>query len=234
MSTIDLILKDMREGGKFGRIERNNYTEILTLDDFLREIEAVGRFRSSSFAIDADNAKAYQNIAKWFLGDASAVDGSGRPARLDRGIYVAGRTGSGKSWLFEIFRYLATLHAFYLKVYNELKRIDIKSVRADAIVYDFCRCGELEKYVHEPFLLINDLGAEPSEAVYMGNRFDVIRQVIEARADRNGQMTFFTSNLPLDTAKDGVIAQRYGDRVASRLSNMCNYYVLGGGDRRKK
>ena len=78
-------------------------------------------------------------------------------------------------------------------------------------------------------LCLNDVGSEPAEQMYMGNRVNIIRQILEARGDKTGQFTLITSNYPM--LSDQLTAQ-YGDRVISRLQGMCNYFVLNGKDRR--
>jgi DNA replication protein DnaC len=58
---------------------------------------------------------------------------------------------------------------------------------------------------------------------------NVLRQVIEHRGDNPECLTMISSNLPM-THK--ILADRYGDRVVSRLQEMCNYFELRGKDRR--
>ena len=77
---------------------------------------------------------------------------------------------------------------------------------------------------------IQDLGCEPQESLYMGNRVDVVRQLIEYRGDKTDEITLITSNLKINGEK---LVNRYGDRVASRLNEMCNYFEIKGKDRRK-
>lgn len=57
-----------------------------------------------------------------------------------------------------------------------------------------------------------------------------MRQLIEYRGDKPDQLTLITSNLKLGGQK---LLDRYGDRVASRLHEMCNYFEIKGKDRRK-
>ena len=77
---------------------------------------------------------------------------------------------------------------------------------------------------------IQDFGQEPAESLYMGNRLDVIRQLVEYRGDCSDELTFITTNLKMGGEK---LIQRYGDRVASRLNQMCNNLEIKGLDRRK-
>ncbi len=53
---------------------------------------------------------------------------------------------------------------------------------------------------------------------------------LEYRGDRTDQLTLITSNLPMNHKR---FVERYDDRVASRLNEMCNYFEIKGKDRRK-
>ena len=86
------------------------------------------------------------------------------------------------------------------------------------------------EYKKQAMLGIQDLGNEPQESLYMGNRLDVVRNLIEYRGDKQDEMTFITSNLRIN---GDILIDRYGDRVASRLVEMCNYFEIKGKDRRK-
>lgn len=95
---------------------------------------------------------------------------------------------------------------------------------------NYARTGDIAQYKRMPILCLQDFGAEQVETLHMGNRLNVMQQLIEARGDRGDQITLISSNLPL---KSQVLSTRYGDRVASRLTEMCNYIELKGVDRRK-
>ncbi len=66
--------------------------------------------------------------------------------------------------------------------------------------------------------------------MYMGNRLNVLRAILEYRGDRTDKITMISSNLPV---QHKAFTDKYGDRVASRMCEMCNYYQLTGIDRRK-
>ena len=78
-------------------------------------------------------------------------------------------------------------------------------------------------------LAVQDFGSEPAESAYMGNKINVMKAIVEYRGDRADMITHFTSNLSLTGTR---IGDMYGDRVSSRLRQMCNVYILKGKDRR--
>lgn len=81
----------------------------------------------------------------------------------------------------------------------------------------------LKMYREAELLLIDDLGAaKPSEFVE-----EVTYRLINGRYEAC-RATIFTSNLSVDALKNTL-----GDRIASRLAEMCTRCVLAGGDRRR-
>ena len=232
---IEAVLRRLKETGNFGCIERLDYTASLSADDLFAEAEAVGEFRKPNFVIDADLLEVYLNIARWVVGDRSmrCINPETRlweKADLTKGLYIAGRTGCGKTWALEIFAFLATAHNIRYKAYGKDFLLDMQSYRADEITTDFLRQGDTSLYTDSvKVLVINDLGTEPEETLYMGNRVNILRQILEKRADDPSKLTLITSNIPM---WDKAIATRYGDRVASRLRQMCNYLEIKGDDKR--
>jgi hypothetical protein len=78
-------------------------------------------------------------------------------------------------------------------------------------------------------LTIDDLGEEPVLNLY-GNKFDALATVICDRYclwQRGEGKTYLTTNLTPEK-----LQLRYGDRVFSRLSEMCSWVEFRGADRR--
>lgn len=186
------------------------------MDDVLRALSLVGeRITGRPYVIDGDNRAALTAMAQWLMGVGEASQ---------RGIYLSGPTGSGKTLAMAILR----------KIYvnNPIKEgstsVRWRERRADALVDEYARDGDLMDYKSGTQLLcIGDLGSEPLEALYMGNRCNVIGSILEARGDRDC-VTMATSNVPLSR-----LGELYGDRVASRARQMFVEVQMLGKDRRK-
>ena len=129
----------------------------------------------------------------------------------------------------EIFGFLAQEHRLKVNLGNKELLLTPTRWRADAITAFYMRTGELAPFIDTPVMLIDDLGTEPAEVVYMGNRVDVVRHILERRADDSSKLTLLTSNIPMNAP---VLGERYGDRVVSRLRQMCNYLEMSGNDKR--
>lgn len=186
------------------------------MDDVLRALSLVGeRITGRPYVIDGDNRAALTAMAQWLMGVGEASQ---------RGIYLSGPTGSGKTLAMAILR----------KIYvnNPIKEgstsVRWRERRADALVDEYARGGDLMDYKSGTQLLcIGDLGSEPLEALYMGNRCNVIGSILEARGDCDC-VTMATSNVPLSR-----LGELYGDRVASRARQMFVEVQMLGKDRRK-
>lgn len=235
MPPIDDILRSVERQGAFMHLERFRYTPYSDVEA-LEIAEAIGKSRDKKFTIDDDNRFAYQNFLRWLHCDPSfeCIDPATNQIRrgdFHKGIYIAGNTGSGKSWCLDIMR--AYCRAYGMKVQwgsNDSSSLAWTTVRADTMCDYWASNGSLSDYKSQRVLGIQDFGNEPREAVYMGNKIDVLRSVLEYRGDKPDAITLLTSNLKLDGK---VIVEKYGDRVASRLYAMCNYLVIKGRDRRK-
>jgi DNA replication protein DnaC len=233
MEQIDAILRKISDRGLFMGVRRYSY-EPYQLDYSLQVIEHIGKKRSPKFVIDDENRFVYENLARWIHGDmqmmcVDPVTKALKPGRLNAGIYLAGNTGSGKSWALEVMSAYTLLDNVQIDLGGKRRCLCWDNVRAGTICDDYARDGSIERYKRAAILGIQDLGAEPSESLFMGNRMNVLRQVIEHRGDNPECLTMISSNLPM-THK--ILADRYGDRVVSRLQEMCNYFELRGKDRR--
>ena len=226
------LLEHIKQYG-FGEVQRLCYRNFTT-ELVLAEMEIVGRSRLPSFVIDDDNRFAYTNIARWLAADPAMEQynpetGSVEKGDVNKGLYIAGPAGTGKTWAVEITQYLCRFHGLKFRTYNTDRPLEIQDYRADEITAEYARTGDLELFANEKVLAINDLGSEPPETLYMGNRVNVLRQLLERRGDDPSRITLITANVPMNSKR---LLDTYGDRVQSRLRAMCNNLVIKGKDRR--
>lgn len=233
---IGSIIGNIRNKGFFHTIRRNSYLPY-QLPFAMQVVEAIGKDRNPKFCIDNENRFVYENLIRWIHGDQDfkCVDPATKeiiPGRLTAGIYIVGNTGSGKSWALEIMSAYCDIDNVQVTIGNEQFCLRWPCFRSDTICEEFTEKGSIDKYKKRAILGIQDLGSssEPIESLYMGNRMGVIQQLLEYRGDFTDKITLITSNLPMNHK---VLIDRYGDRVASRLNEMCNYFEIKGKDRRK-
>lgn len=237
---IDKFIHDLRQRNCIPSVKRNRYdVDMRAAGRYLKEI---GSAMIKDFVIDDKNRFAYWNILKWLYADPSAmcidpVTRQEQPADMSKGIYIGGPTGTGKSVclkIFQMFAHIDEVRIEFMGGRGEMESYFIfggDQYRSDEICDDYMKTGSLEQYKNAKILTINDMGSEPSETIYMGNRVNCLRSIIEYRGDQyHDNMTFITSN---NRINDDDNLNKYGDRVVSRLIEMCNYYELTGNDRRK-
>ena len=236
MPSIDRILNAIKQRGMFAGFTRFQYLHY-DVAEALKIVEAIGKSRNPKFVIDDENRFTYENFIKWCHCDPTMQclnpeTKTPIPGRLKRGVYIAGNTGSGKSWCLEIM--LAYCMAFGFKVQfaddNNPRPLCWRTIRADAICDSYMESGNIQTFKKSQILGIQDFGSEPQETLYMGNRVDVVGNLIEYRGDISDEMTLITSNMSINGDN---LKKRYGDRVSSRLMEMCNYFEIKGKDRRK-
>ncbi len=231
---VNALLERLQKRGLFKDIVRYDYTTDYDISESLQMVEILGKSRNPKFVIDDENRFAYTNMIKWLHGDRTmqCLDPNTKEPRQGasrRGIYIAGNTGTGKSWALEIILAYSRLMGFKLTIDDNLSELLWANVSADDICAVFTNTGNIDRFKKADILGIQDLGAEPMECCYMGNKLEVLRNIIETRGDRTDKITLFTSNLPMSHK---TLMDRYGDRVASRLVEMCNYFEIKGRDRR--
>lgn len=204
------------------------------MDSALLVVEAIGQERNRRFRIDDENRFAYENFIRWIHGDPEmeCLNPSTReriPGDISKGIYIAGNTGTGKSWCLDIMSVYCIVDNPLVTFGKDTCALRWTNVRTDAVCDAFSATGDIRLYKTAPVIGFQDLGSEQDESVYMGNRIQVMRNIIEHRGDCTDRITLITSNIPFTHDR---FSARYGERCASRLYEMCNYFEIKGKDRR--
>jgi len=151
----------------------------------------------------------------------------------EKGLFLFGDYGVGKTynvyalakclimddvdvWVFNLPRLLNIIRTSFSKqeAYNE---------DTGSTTYAFVKdMSGIEELIRKEILIIDDIGAEkPSDWVA-----EILYYLINSRYE-NMKTTIFTSNLSLDKLSD-----RIGDRIVSRIAEMCDVHEIKGVDRR--
>lgn len=172
------------------------------------------------FVVDDILKPVMRALALYFANDPRfEEEGNGK---LEKGIFLSGNVGTGKTLLMQAFRLNQKAS------YSLLSCIDISVRYMTEGLENFYRYfGEPDQSRGNCF---DDFGSESISVKYMGNELNCMEQIILSRYYKKIPFHFshFTSNLDADA-----VERLYGLRIRSRLREMCNFIVIDGNDRRK-
>lgn len=154
--------------------------------------------------------------------------------RDGKGFLFMGTTGSGKTKRAKFICDMIGIH-FY-----KAESIGPKWIMGegdDDYLQEYMRSSKprwSELPHHYGDIFIDDLGVEDESYSVYGNTTDVMRKVLRWRYDvftmpELRWKTYITTNLD-----EASLKQRYGERIASRLNEMCVFLSLKHPDRRQK
>lgn len=168
-----------------------------------RFLEYCSHILQDGYKITPQNEEAYKKFILTFF-------------EHKKGILIAGNPGSGKTFLFDVMRFIT--HNQSPKKFIKINVLDI--------VVDYNQYGHsVFKRYNSNNVFFDDLGTE-SQGFHYGDKIEVFEKFIQFRYDlfrEKGLLTHFTSNLTPNE-----IETRYGLRCKSRLNEMCETIIIGG------
>ena len=186
-----------------------SYTEVINW----LEAKGVELYGKKFKILETDHEIIYKLIA-YFLKDEQAcyqfnID-------LEKGILLTGPIGCGKTSLMNLMKYLtATEHKFFIKPCRD---ISFEFIQDGYQIIHKYSIGKL--YQSEPrTYCFDDLGTE-NNLKYFGNECNVMAEILLSRYDlfiSKKLQTHITTNLSATE-----IEKQYGNRVRSRLRELCN------------
>ena len=208
------------------------------IEKSLQIITQIGQSLIRGFQLLENDLKVYKALILYFHND-SEFEKLNSAYNLKKGIFLHGNIGTGKSRVFQIFN-------LYVKKYLPNRSFQI--VKTNDIADDFSNSGlsAIQKHgilsfkknpENVPILEMplakcyDDLGVEPKIVKSYGNERNVMADILLKRYDlfiQYEMKTFMSTNYNADG-----ILENYGDRVRSRLREMCNDITYHGKDRRR-
>lgn len=159
------------------------------------------------YTIDKSNAEVIEALCYYF---SNVPYGK---FNLNKGIFLAGNTGSGKTMMMRLFSQVVPFGFYYV----------------DNICDNVRRDGQepLDKIKNRSFdeLCFDDFGSE-GKITHYGSNYNVMYDIVVRRCQdfvHHKTKTHFTSNMTMQN-----IRELYDLRIESRLHEMCNIVVLGG------
>ena len=203
--------------------ERDRWHAQVTIDQFVNMITSAAgsvmrqRGTYSEFVCDDNNSEIITNLYYYFIGDQESCTWN-----VDKGIYMYGKIGCGKTLLMSAF----------LKVVLGMCRIVTTTIHAKQI-YERIQKKGIESMVTCP-LFIDELGRESLEINEFGNKIRPIQDLFAMRYE-SGARTFCTSNFSTEQLEGKVVdgvQKGYGKYVRTRMEEMMNIVKLPGENRR--
>lgn len=130
----------------------------------------------------------------------------------DKGLFIYGDTGTGKTY---------TIYALSLRKSNVNNFIELLIEYRDYMQKGFYY-ENLTELLNQDYLFIDDIGSEKTSDFVIEFLYMIVNKRYE-----NMKRTVFTTNLTLEDFKN-----RYGDRILSRIAEMCILLELKGEDKR--
>lgn len=188
------------------------------------------------FTLDDDNTDIFNLLCLYFCKDqrflALARKMGVQDPDLNKGLFLGGMVGVGKTWLMQLFG-LNKRQVFAVRTAKSIADafgLDGEDGLASYKIPFKLPANDMENFYQSyKGLCIDDIGTEEVKNHY-GNKKNVIGDLIEQRyaLGHTGDMLHLTTNL-----SDTQVKEFYGARVTSRLRETMNMIPQKGKDRRK-
>lgn len=171
------------------------------------------------------------NIIKYFIGDPTG------PYLLQKGLFVYGSYGVGKTILFRIMQLLCQIIPIPDMEFAETPTKSLYEAYVDFKESKEKKVNPLSKFSRGN-LLLNDLGEESQVVISYKNEQRPMDLLLDERNiawDRFGAKTHVTSNLGMGDTEDALEKQLnaiYGTRILDRFMDMFNFIFMPGESKR--
>lgn len=208
-----------------------SYDQMLSFIHYRANVLFDNKVFSKPFVIDEDNRFLIELLCMYFSRDVK-FEQMGKYS-LDKGLCLVGVPGVGKSWIMKLFN-KNPRQCFYIR---DCKDISLQYQDAGVeVIEDYSLPFKAALNDKDVFLqpqigvCFSDIGTEEIKNNY-GNKTNVIGDILFNRYKNGiiGDLTHAETNLSVDQ-----IEQFYGSRIRSRFSEMFNWIVMGGKDRRRQ
>jgi DNA replication protein DnaC len=130
----------------------------------------------------------------------------------NKSLFIYGNTGVGKSYtLYALAKGRGSVENFVSLL------VEFRDSMQKGFYYE-----KLKEFLDEKYLFIDDIGAEKTSDFVI----EFLYQLVNKRYE-NMKRTVLVTNLTLEE-----FAQRYGDRILSRIQEMCVLLEIKGEDKR--
>lgn len=174
------------------------------------------------FTVREEMKPTLNDLVRWAVMD---YGGAHNP---DKGLWLWGNIGTGKSTMLEIMRVFCGCVRPKDRKGN---RYGFRVTNAIAVCAEFQKSGYggIDGYIDTPRQAFDELGSETIPTAYFGNTENVFQYILQRRYDRrHDDFTHITTNLSPDQIPDV-----YDDRIYDRCKEMFNFVEMPGATFRK-
>lgn len=191
-----------------------------------------------NYKVDQYSGSIIEQISKYYTEDEGSLNYYA--FRFSKGLLIMGKVGCGKTLIIKALAMLLRSFIWKFDPNHRVIHLDTNYFPAYLITENFIKSGYdwlsrsiTEGLVHERTpkvygenLFIDDIGSENIVSSF-GNTTNVIGELILRRYDTE-KTIYATTNLDPQSLK-----VFYGERVYSRMTEMLNFIVMEGEDRRR-
>lgn len=152
------------------------------------------------------------------------VEREGHPNSLSRGICIFGITGSGKTYSLYAIKNVLISWGLKKEISNVENWVELLFELKEKFSSNYGIKDTLYEITKNRYVFIDDIGAEKQTEWSQEMMYLIFNRVYQKEG-----ILFMTSNLTVDE-----FTNRYGDRIASRLAEMCDIKELPQEDKRLK
>lgn len=197
------------------RISWHNFAKVIT-DNATKFIQI--KQPNKTFIFDDYNIDIIKNMYLYMIGHDKCQ------WNLDKGLFLGGKIGSGKTTLMKAFcDTLGIATGYYIEVLQA------------PLLFEYFNKNGINSLKKRP-LMIDEVGREQLEIYLNGARVRPIEDLVALRYEY-GALTFYTSNFKISTLSKGYDEKGkkigYGEYIGDRLQETCNIVVLPGESRRR-
>lgn len=199
---------------------------------------------TNKIILDENNKHLFQALCYYFTNDTRFMEfikknpnkfqgSEDYEYSLDKGIYIMGPSGTGKTLLLSAFAFNKR-NSYDIISANKIAEFYAASGKDAMARYASVRhlASNESQYFYQKHvgLMIDDVGTE-ADASHYGNKINVIEHLLLAIYEQKRypfSNWHVTTNLNFDE-----IEEKYAPRVRSRIRQMFNIFILDGNDRRR-
>jgi len=188
------------------------------------DASAIAHIKSKGEYLELGYNNLLEDVLKYFVRDRSSK------FNLNKGLFIFGQVGTGKSWILEIMQ--EVIKVAIDKGFDKMEQVYFDIHKMTKIAKDLRNEGDfkaLNKYMNGS-ICYDDIGFEPTTIHIYKNEETVFNTIIDnqsIRHEKTNKIIHGTSNL-LINGQNNSIQSTYGERISSRCLALFNCIWLQG------